>query len=295
MTTSIRGKGNVIKRETERADDERIGDKLRECGKLTEEDIGQIVAVQRKKNIRFGEAAVSLSLVTTDDIQMALASQFSYPYSPPQRADGNSLLYSATNPFGPCSEAIRTVRTQLLCQSLGEKYKSLVVTCSHEGEGTSVLAANLAISFAQLGERTLLVDANFRRPLQHSLFNLDNGHGLSKLLSGRCTLDEVVTSIPTFETLSVICAGAIPPNPQELLSQIAFSYLMETAPASFDVVIIDTPPILEFSDALIATTRSGAYLLSARVNKTKISELARAKAFLASTGAKLMGAVVTDA
>jgi len=294
MTTSMRGKGKVRKLETDRTD-ERIGDKLRQSGKLTEDDVSRIVAVQRQENIRFGEAAVNLSLVTPDDIQMALASQYSYPYALPQPTDGNSALYAATDPCGAGSEAIRTVRTQLLCASLGEKYRSLVVTSSHEGEGTSVLAANLAISFAQLGERTLLVDANFRRPAQQALFDLQLGHGLSKLLSGRCTLDEVIAPVPPFATLWVLCAGPVPPNPQELLSQIAFSYLMETAPTSFDIVIIDTPPILDFSDALIATTRAGAYLLSARVNKTKIAELAKAKALLASTGAKLMGAVVTDA
>jgi chain length determinant protein tyrosine kinase EpsG len=294
MNTSVRGKGKVRKLETERAE-ERIGDKLRQSGKLTEEDVSRIVAVQRQQNIRFGEAAVNLSLVTTDDIQMALASQYSYPYAVPHPAAGNSALYAATDPFGAGSEAIRTVRTQLLCASLGEKYRSLVVTSSHGGEGTSVLAANLAISFAQLGERTLLVDANFRRPMQHDLFDLHAGLGLSKLLSGRCSLEEVMVPVPPFATLSVLCAGAVPPNPQELLSQIAFSYLMETAPTTFDIVIIDTPPILDFSDALIATTRAGAYLLSARVNKTKITELAKAKALLASTGAKLMGAVVTDA
>jgi chain length determinant protein tyrosine kinase EpsG len=271
-----------------------LGQQLLEAGKLSEDNVLQVVMAQRETRLRFGEAAISLGLLSERDLQEALAQQYRYPYVPQGDSELSPELFAAKQPFGERSEALRTLRAQLMLRWFGDKRKCLAVAAARSGEDSSTLAANLAIVFAQLGERTLLIDANLRAPAQHQLFGQPSAAGLSSLLTGRCEFDDTVIPIAPFERLSLICAGATPPNPQELLCGVSFSYLIETAPAWFDVVIIDTPPLLECADAQVVAGLVGGCLLVAHRDQTRLDDVEAAKQQLAPAGAQLVGAVLCD-
>jgi capsular exopolysaccharide synthesis family protein len=150
------------------------------------------------------------------------------------------------------------------------------------------------VSFAQLGKRTLLIDANLRAPRQHELFGLKNTGGLSNVLTGRSAPSAELSAVPPFEHLTVLCAGPTPPNPQELLSRPTFSYLIETAPSSFDVILIDASPLLDYSDALVVSALAAGSLLVTRRDKTRIEDVERVKRQLLPTGAVLVGTVLNS-
>jgi chain length determinant protein tyrosine kinase EpsG len=225
---------------------------------------------------------------------------YHYPFGPRGAPAADAALYAASDPFGARSEAVRTLRSRLLLGALGKQRAPLAIAGARGGAGTSELAANLAIAFAQLGERTLLVDADLRQPQLRQLFALPDGPGLADLLAladplkgGGGALHKTVCPVPPFDCLSVLCAGAAPPNPQELLSQPGFAALIAAAQASFDVVLIDTPPLLDFADAQLIAARAGACLLVTRRDVTRLPELVKAKALIAQTGANLVGAVLS--
>jgi protein-tyrosine kinase len=268
-----------------------LGKLLLDAGKLTEIDVNRVAVAQRQKNLRFGETAERLGLVNHEDVARALAQQFRYPY-----VTGESLLdttlIAAYQPFSAAAESLRELRSQLLLRWSEEQRRSLAIISPRKRSGCSRLAANLAIVFAQLGERTLLIDANLRRPSQQALFGAPPGAGLSNFLAGRSELADVLRPVAPFENLHVVFAGTQPPNPQELVSRVTFRYLLEAAPKNFDVVIIDTPPILEFADAQIIAAAAGGCLLSARRHVTRLADIERAGAKFAPTPALLLGTAI---
>ena len=174
-----------------------------------------------------------------------------------------------------------------------ETNKSLAVVTANAGEGGSYLASNLAVMFSQLGERTLLIDANMRNPRQHIIFNLKENRGLSDILAGRAGLD-VVSKIEYFQDLSVVGAGTIPPNPQELLNRASFSYFMNQAANQYDIVIVDTAPATASADAQATVARSGGALLVSRLNHTRLADITEVRNQIAVTGASVVGAVIND-
>ena len=271
-----------------------IGELLVSSGKLNELDIARVIAMQKQKKLRFGEAAERMGLLRREDIEHALAEQFDYPYVRRRGSALSPLLITACEPFGAKAEAIRRLRGQLALRWFDDHRKTLVVASPRAGAGSSVIAANLAVAYAQMGERTLLIDANLRRPAHHRLFGLGSVDGLSSLLAGRSNFRELLQAVEPFEALALLCAGASPPNPHELLSTVRFSYLIETAPAAFDIVIVDAPPLLECSDAQVIAARAGGCLLVARRHRTSLSDVEEAKLQLEPTGAAVVGAVLND-
>ena len=272
----------------------RIGEILRDFGRLHEEDISQVMALQLKKGGRFGEVARRLRLIKEDDVQRALAHQFEYPYLPQGKVHVSPQLIAAYQPFSRHVEALRALRSQLTLRWFNEARRTIAFTGSRSGVGCSSLTANLAIVFAQAGQRTLLIDANFRRPQQQDLFGMKCGGGLCGCLSGRGNFFDALSPVAPFEDLSVLSAGAVPPNPNELLSQGSFVHVLETARANFDVVIIDTPAITQYADAQMVAARAGACILVTRRNQSRISEIERAKDMIAPSGAALLGTVIND-
>ncbi len=147
--------------------------------------------------------------------------------------------------------------------------------------------------FSQLGERTLLIDANMRDPRQHIIFNLKENRGLSDIVAGRAGLD-VVSQLEFFENLSVLGAGTIPPNPQELLNRASFSYFINQANNNYDIVIIDTSPATISADAQAVVARCGGALLVSRLNHTRLADITELRSQIAVTGAQVVGAVIND-
>ncbi len=271
-----------------------IGELLAEAGRVTEHDIKRVIVVQRRKGLRFGEAARSLGLVSDDDVQQALARQFNYAYLRRGESSLHPMLVSAYQPFSIASESFRMLRSQLMLRWFNRGHKILAVGGPRSGAGASTLVANLAISFSQLGERTLLLDANFRRPAQHSLFGLSAEVGLADVLLGRSSVEKAIVSIAQLNGLAVLCAGPMPPNPHELLSSRALQYLLDLAREIYDVVILDTPPVLGYADAQMIAARANGYLLVTRRHRTRLNDVSAVQERLAPTGATLLGAVVND-
>ena len=273
-----------------------LGEQLVDAGKLTASQVSAILEAQRLRKLRFGETAVALGILSAEEIRLALARQYNYPCVT-SHAEGHHHspeLFAIARPHGRQSEALRTLRSQLLMRWFTERRKSIAVSAARPGEGCATLTANLAVSFAQLGERVLLIDANLRDPQQHRLFGLNNGAGLSGLLSERCDVETALAAVPGFDNLNVMVAGALPPNPQELLNRVAFSYLVETAPRLFDVILIDTPAMLEFADAQLIGALTGGYVLATRRHQTRFDDVEAIQRQLQGSRIEIVGAVVLD-
>lgn len=273
-----------------------IGAILIDAGRLSAEGAEQILRVQKEQGKRFGDAAIELGLLTQDDIRYALSRQFDYPYLQAGDASLSHELVAAYKPFSHTVEHLRALRSQLMLRWLDSAAgrKALAIVSPGSGEGRSFIAANLAVVFSQLGERTLLIDADLRNPRQHELFKLTNSTGLSGILAGRATTDAVVR-IPSLVGLSVLPAGAVPPNPQELLGRPAFAETLATLSSDYDVVIIDTPPAANAADAQTVAVRAGAALVLARKNHSSLPALAALTNSLQQAGATLVGSVLNDA
>lgn len=272
--------------------DTRLGELLQHEGTLTEQDVREIMAAQRLAGERFGEVASRLGLVKEQDVQHALARQAEFPLAVPGESTLSPELISAYQPASPRAEELRTLRSELGIRWFNRGHRALAIVEARPGDGGGVLAANLAVAFAQLGERTLLIDGNMRAPEQQNLFGLKSDVGLAEFIRGRESLDSATAKVPGFHSLSVMFAGALPPNPQELLGHVSFAYLMETATTKFGVVIVDTPPMLQCADAQLIAARTGGAVLATRRHATRLGEVVRIKSQLQAAGVALLGAVV---
>lgn len=270
-----------------------IGTLLKDAGKLTQQDMERVVKLQQEQHLRFGEAAVKLGLVTEADIQHALSFQFEYPYLSDDHEGLSQELVVAVAPYSKEAEALRSVRSELLLRWLQLGHKILAIGCARKDEGASYLAANLAVLFAQLGRKTLLIDADLRQPRQHQIFNLGKGKGLSDILAGRAD-DTIVSPIKSFPTLSILPSGSPPPNPSELLVRPEFGALLSGLESSYDIILIDTSPSQAVSDMQAAAALSGGVIITARRNVSRLTALAELKEKIILSGAQVVGAVVLD-
>lgn len=270
-----------------------MGSLLVDLGKLTPDQLDKIVEFQLQTKLKFGEAAVKLGFVSEEDIQDALARQFDFPTFNAEISGFSRDLIAAYEPFTDATEKLRNLRSQLIVQWFAQNKKTLTIVGSTKGDGCSFISANLAIVFSQLGAKTLLIDANLRAPSQAELFNLRNAQGLSDILAQRANLD-AIQKIPNFIDLSVLPAGTIPPNPQEMLSRPLFGKLINIFSNEYDVVLIDTAPTETCLDAQTVCARTGAAMLVTRVNYSKHEKLAEAKKLIGNTGAKILGVVLNE-
>ncbi len=166
----------------------------------------------------------------------------------PEVADINERLVTHLKPKSPVSEAYRTLRTNILFSAPDRPIKVVVFTSSGPKEGKSTSVSNLAITFAQMGTRTLLIDADLRRPVIHKLFGLDKRLGLTNILVGRSTLSEAVQRVEELPNLDVLTSGIIPPNPAELLGSEAMKRLLDQAREKYEMILLDAPPIIAVTD-----------------------------------------------
>jgi receptor protein-tyrosine kinase len=275
-----------------------LGAILIDSGQLRPEDAERVLHFQRQHNLRFGEAAMRLGLISEADIQFALSRQFAYAYLRSTPGDARPLsdeLVAAYQPFSPRVEQLRVIRSQLMLRwfDRAEERQVLTIVGAERGEGRSYLAANLAVVFSQLGERTLLVDADMREPRQHYLFRLENKIGFSTLLAGR-SREEAIVRIPDLVGLSVLPAGPTPPNPLELLNRLNFDEFMIQARGAYDVIIVDTPSMSIGEDAAMVAARTGAALAIARSGSTRVAAFADMLRGLTDTGVSVVGSILNE-
>jgi protein-tyrosine kinase len=278
----------------ESAGRQKIGALLLQLGKLTSEEVEEVVRCQRIRRVRFGVAATELGFLSERDVQEALGRQYDYPTLRHEHLAAFPELTAAYLPFSAAAATLRSLRNELDLRWFAHRHngrRCLAIVSTGAGEGRSSLVANLAVAFAQRGDRTLVIDADLRSPSQHRYFRLANEAGLSCLLSGRES-GVPVQQVNGFDGLSVITAGFTPPNPQELLSRVAFGQLLVEMERTFDVVLLDTPACHTEVDAHIIASRAGGALLLARSGVTRNDQLKKLTASLQSAGTTVVGATL---
>lgn len=270
-----------------------IGDILVHRGLIKPSDVLRIIERQREFHEPFGAATVALGLVSQKDLDAALTSQFEYDYLREGDKSVDPSLVAAYKPFSQAAESLRALRSQLMLKWFHAQplQKSLSIVSQLPGDGRSHIAANLAIVFAQQGQRTLLIDADLRKPRQGHLFHIQNSPGLTGFLSGRVGT-EVITPIKGVPGLSVLAAGTLAPNPQELVGLPAFAQLLKQVSAEFDVILIDTPACGQWADAELVAARSGSALVVARKNKSRLKATTSLCRHLQDSGVELVGSVL---
>lgn len=272
-----------------------IGDIIAELRNLTTEQVEKVLEHQRQAGVRFGEAAVALGYASKDDVLFALSQQFHYPYAPEEQRHVSPELVALNEPFSARAEGFRALRSQLMMRLFdeGSPPRALAVISPDAGDGKTYCAANLAVALAQLGGRTLLVDADMRGPRLHEVFKLKNQTGLSGILSGRSD-SHVIQQVAGVPSLFVLPVGTTPPNPLELVERPAFGLLMRELVSKFDYVVVDTPAAVYGADAAVIAARCGAALVVARKDKGRVADLQDMVANLAETPTKLSGVIVNE-
>jgi len=202
------------------------------------------------------------------------------------------LLVTITEPTSPAAESYRSLRTSLQFARQGQQLRSVVLTSPGVDEGKTSTLANLGVVFAQAGERVVLVSADLRRPRIGDFFELDEHVGLTSVLLGHQTLETTLLPIPGFGRLSLLPAGPVPPNPAELLSSSRAQEIFTRLRQHFDLVLIDSPPVLPVTDPAILALHADATLLLAAAGQTRRADLHRAAEKLEQVNAKVLGIVL---
>jgi protein-tyrosine kinase len=271
-----------------------IGQLIRDARQLTDDQVEQILAYQRRRGVRFGEAAVALRLAERKDVLDALAAQFQYTSGFAGRESSTELV-SAADPFGDQADAFRELRSRLLLEVLREQPRgALAVVSPDRGDGKTYIAANLAVSFSQLGERTLLIDADLRVPRLHALLGVDPAPGLSSLLAGFPIDRDPVQPAPGVPSLFVMPAGPVPPNPLELLQRLRFRSLVREMVREFDHVVVDTPAAIRGADPRVVAAQCEATLVVARAGRSRLDALEGLLASLGRGSARIAGIVMNE-
>ncbi len=205
---------------------------------------------------------------------------------------GSGRLIVIDRPRSEIAEAFRTLRTSILLSSSGGPPKVILFTSPLPQEGKTTAALNSAIVLAQKGARVLLLDADLRRPALHKIFSLPNSDGLSTTLTGRSSFEGAVVPAPGIPNLHLLPSGPIPPNPAELLSSELMRQLLQNYRREFDHVVIDTPPVISITDAVVLSAEADSCILIVRCGKTTRAALRRARNLLTFVNAKISGAVL---
>jgi capsular exopolysaccharide synthesis family protein len=202
-------------------------------------------------------------------------------------------LIAILDPKSPISEQYRTIRTNIQYSSIDDELRTIMLTSSGPGEGKSTSAANLAVVFAQLGKKVLLVDADLRKPTAHRTFGVNNLFGFTSVLTKQATLEKTVLDTEE-KDLYLLTSGPVPPNPAELLSSKSMEQFIEEAKQLFDYVIFDTPPLLAVADPQIIANKVDGAIFVVSSGKTEIEPAKKAKELLENAQSKLLGVVLNN-
>ncbi len=291
----------------------RIRGELISRGRLGADTAKRIDEAAESKGLTFADAAIKLGIITHEQLAAALES---VQRPPPERTSGivegailklagpglpvkyvgtvepGSALILAHSPDNAYSERIRSLRTELVLLNGGTPRVggSIALLSPSRGEGRTQLCAELAIAFSQMGSRTLLVDADLRRPRMHLLFNSENFFGLAQsLAAGGASPMLGVRDLPN---LSLLTAGSISNNPLELLSNGRFERQMSDWRKKYEMVIIDTPPVTEYADGLAIASFAQQVVIVSRAGATPHKNMKEMLRRLAATRSRIVGAVI---
>jgi len=201
-------------------------------------------------------------------------------------------VVTLVSPSSPTAESYRTLRTSLQFMAIDRPIRSLEVTSPTTGEGKTTVVTNLAASFAQAGQRVILLDCDLRRSKVHEHFGVSNERGFTSVLLDQCSLADFITTIDDEPFLAIVPAGPVPPNPSELLTSRRALDILDTLRENCDILLIDSPPVLPVTDALVVSRHVDATLLVARPKRSTKRQVSRAHELLDQVGAPLVGTVL---
>lgn len=202
------------------------------------------------------------------------------------------MLVTKKMPRSLSAEAYRSLRTSIKFSSVDKPIKTIVITSSLIGEGKSTVVGNLAYSLNQDGSRVLVIDCDLRKPSIHENFLLSNEKGLVDVLVGKSDLKSVTKKIE--DSLFLITAGTIPPNPAEILGSKEMEDLIKELSINFDYIILDTPPILPVSDTLLLASKADATLIVVKARKTKEKVVKESYDQLVEAKANVIGTILNE-
>jgi capsular exopolysaccharide synthesis family protein len=208
------------------------------------------------------------------------------------RAPDEPSVVSIDEPQSASAEAYRTLRTSIQFLALDRSLRTIQVTSPTTSEGKTTTLVNLAVALARADQRVIVVDCDLRRPRVHAFFHLDPRVGITSVLLGTTALSLAIRPVPGVDGLRVLVAGPIPPNPSELLSEPRTSEILEILQAEADFVLVDSPPVLPVSDAVVLASRVDATLMVVNNNKTHRKQLSRALELLRQVDATVVGTVL---
>lgn len=211
--------------------------------------------------------------------------------TPHHHGDGRQHLLAVTAPADLATEALRSLRTSLHFARLESKNNVLMISGSSPNAGKTFVSSNLGAVIAQAGQRVLLIDADMRKGSQHKVLGGKAENGLSELISGQIKLSDAVRPVDGVDSMHFIARGKVPPNPSELLMHANFTDLLKKLMPIYDLVIIDTPPILAVTDAAVIGHHAGTSLLVVRFGLNQAREIALAKQRFEQNGVEIKGAI----
>jgi capsular exopolysaccharide synthesis family protein len=253
--------------------------------------IGAIAGV----GLAFAREYTDQRLRSADEIKMALGLPILgiVPHITKARTASQRGTQLLVDPMSDVAESYRTIRTAIYFGNPHGVAKTLLVTSPSPGDGKTTLASNLAIAMAQAGNRILLLDADFRKPMQHRIFELQKKTGLSTVLAGESPLEDAIQETP-IQGLHVLPCGPIPANPSEILNSQTFADLLDELSSRYDHVLLDSPPVMPVTDARILAASCDATVLALRAEKTTRRGAIYARDVLRSVGSRILGVVVND-
>ena len=204
-------------------------------------------------------------------------------------------LITLSQPRSAAAEAYRSLRTNLIFSSVEKPIRTLLVTSAAREDQKSATLANLAVTFAQGGNRTILVDADLRQPQQHLIWGLENQHGISQMMVDDAALKDPPLRESSVDNLQLLCTGGLPPNPADLLGGKRMADIIAALKERADYVLFDSPPVLAATDAALLGIKLDAALLAVRAGDTRRDHSAQARQALERVHVRIVGAVLTNA
>jgi capsular exopolysaccharide synthesis family protein len=214
------------------------------------------------------------------------------PQVPGWRKRAQTKLVTTSASGSPAAEAYRSLRTNLQFISRDGTVRVISVTSPHAGEGKTTTVANIATTLALTGKRVMALSADLRKPRLHRFFGLDNERGLSSVLAGQAQLAEVARRVEGLDSLRIVTSGPVPPNPAELLSSDAMESLLTQLRSMADYVVIDTPPVLVVSDAMIVAPRVDGVVVVVDADTTTGGAASHTIDQLEQVGGNVIGSVL---
>ncbi|MGE7857280.1 CpsD/CapB family tyrosine-protein kinase [Bacillus sp. NPDC094064] len=202
-------------------------------------------------------------------------------------------LITHQEPKSRITEQYRNIRTNIEFTSVDNNIRSIMVTSANPGDGKTMTVSNLAVVFGQQGKKVLVIGADLRKPSIQDLFAVHNSNGLTNVLSGQANIMQCIQKTD-IENVYVMASGPIPPNPAELLGNRVMDEVLLEAYNMFDIVLIDTPPVLAVTDAQILANKCDGIILVVRSEKTEKDKIVKTKQLLDKASGKILGVVLND-